>query len=93
MKDDAELPIIQELIERKSAGWMTGDGISKGEEPSIDALESRTAKEPGQCQGTLHAVPLTKQRCSETLDAIIDFMPAPTDILWLLQVLTKMATK
>ena len=57
----------------------------EGEEPSIDALKADSEKVHGECA----AVPvllwfcIQKQRCSEITDAILEFMPAPTDTSWL----------
>ena len=82
MKDDAELyhtELIEKICELDDDLMME---YLEGEEPSIDALKAALRKGTCECQ----AIPVccgTANRnkgVQKLLDAIIDFMPAPTDI-------------
>ena len=82
MKDDAELyhtELIEKICELDDDLMME---YLEGEEPSIDALKAALRKGTCECQ----AIPVccgTAYRntgVQKLLDAIIDFMPAPTDI-------------
>ena len=82
MKDDAEL-YHTELVEKICE--LDDDLIMEyleGEEPSIDALKAALRKGTCECQ----AIPVCcgtayrNKGVQKLLDAIIDFMPAPTDI-------------
>ena len=82
MKDDAELyhtELVEKICELDDDLMME---YLEGEEPSIDALKAALRKGTCECQ----AIPVccgTSYRnkgVQKLLDAIIDFMPAPTDI-------------
>ena len=82
MKDDAELyhtELIEKICELDDDLMME---YLEGEEPSIDALKAALRKGTCECQ----AIPVCcgtayrNKGVQKLLDAIIDFMPAPTDI-------------
>ena len=82
MKDDAELyhtELIEKICELDDDLMME---YLEGEEPSIDALKAALRKGTCECQ----AIPVCcgtayrNKGFQKLLDAIIDFMPAPTDI-------------
>ena len=82
MKDDAELyhtELIEKICELDDDLMME---YLEGEEPSIDALKAALRKGACECQ----AIPVCcgtayrNKGVQKLLDAIIDFMPAPTDI-------------
>ena len=82
MKDDAELyhtELIEKICELDDDLMME---YLEGEEPSIDALKAALRKGTCVCQ----AIPVCcgtayrNKGVQKLLDAIIDFMPAPTDI-------------
>ena len=82
MKDDAELyhtELIEKICELDDDLMME---YLAGEEPSIDALKAALRKGTCECQ----AIPVCcgtayrNKGVQKLLDAIIDFMPAPTDI-------------
>ena len=82
MKDDAELyhtELVEKICELDDDLMME---YLEGEEPSIDALKAALRKGTCECQ----AIPVCcgtayrNKGVQKLLDAIIDFMPAPTDI-------------
>ena len=82
MKDDAELyhtELIEKICELDDDLMME---YLEGEEPSIDALKAALRKGTCECQ----AIPVCcgtayrNKGVQKLLDAILDFMPAPTDI-------------
>ena len=82
MKDDAELyhtELVEKICELDDDLMME---YLEGEEPSIDVLKAALRKGTCECQ----AIPVCcgtayrNKGVQKLLDAIIDFMPAPTDI-------------
>ncbi len=82
MKDDAELyhtELVEKICELDDDLMME---YLEGEEPSVDALKAALRKGTCQCE----AVPVCcgtayrNKGVQKLLDAIIEFMPAPTDI-------------
>ena len=82
MKDDAELyhtELVEKICELDDDLMME---YLEGEEPSIDALKAALRKGTCECQ----AIPVCcgtayrNKGVQKLLDAILDFMPAPTDI-------------
>ncbi len=82
MADDAELyhtEMVEKICDLDDDLMMQ---YLEGEEPSIDDMKKALRKSNLRVYSSscLLWISLQKQRCTKLLDAIVEYMPAPTDI-------------